>query len=89
VSSKLEVFSRKGKFRARDVDPPLGDMPQSVSRVKEIPAVTEQETDSIQVNNLRVRVLKPDADFLRRISKRLAKLDADVQLLNTKSSTEK
>ena len=84
-----KVFSRKGKFLARDVDPPIGDFVATpVSKPSPKPIVVEPDTSFYEGCNVRVRVLKPDAEFLRDVTQRLARLDISVRQLNEKKHTE-
>jgi len=84
-----KVFSRKGSFLARDVDPPLGEIerpgPKS-SKATDVPR--ELDTRCVEINNVRVRVLKPDPLFITDISKRLALLDTHVKSLNSENYPE-
>jgi len=88
-----KVFSRKGNFLARDVDPPIGDFADSpVSEPLSQPCVAEPsaepDTSFYEACNVRVRVLKPDAVFIREVAQRLARLDNSVRKLNDKKPTE-
>lgn len=84
-----KVFSRKGNFLARDVDPPIGDFVATpVSKPGPPPLVVEPDTSFYEGCNVRVRVLKPDAEFLREVTQRLARLDISVRQLNEKKHTE-
>ena len=84
-----KVFSRKGSFLAHDVDPPLGEMelpgPKS-SMATDVPR--ELDTRCVEINNVRVRVLKPDPLFIKDISKRLALLDTHVKSLYSENYPE-
>lgn len=84
-----KVFSRKGNFLARDVDPPIGDIQvEMAEQTNPEPVFEAKDTNCYEGGNIRVRVLKPDAAFIRDISKRLARLDEGVDQLNEKNHTE-
>jgi hypothetical protein len=84
-----KVFSRKGSFLARDVDPPIGEpIAATVREPSPEPVLDVKDTSCYEGGNIRVRVLKPDAAFIRDISKRLARLDVGVRKLNEKNHTE-
>lgn len=84
-----KVFSRKGRFLARDVDPPIGEpIAATVREPSREPVLDVNDTSCYEGGNIRVRVLKPDAAFIRDISKRLAQLDVGVRKLDEKNQTE-
>ena len=84
-----KVFSRKGNFLARDVDPPLGAVDQSAPKVPAVEEITrEVDTRCVEINNVRVRVLKPDSLFIKDISKRLARFDSHVKRLTSENHPE-
>ncbi len=84
-----KVFNRKGNFLARDVDPPIGEpIAATVREPSPEPVPVVKDTSCYEGGNIRVRVLKPDAAFIRDISKRLARLDVGVRKLNEKNHTE-
>jgi hypothetical protein len=84
-----KVFSRKGNFLARDVDPPLGDITRSAQKSPVATDVSRDvETRCVEINNVRVRVLKPDSLFINDISKRLARFDSHVKKLTSENHPE-
>lgn len=85
-----KVFSRKGRFQARDVDPPLGELTQVPEKKAPsyLPTTDEPMTSCYEGKNLRVRVLKPDAAFINDMSQRLAQLDAGVKSLKANNDSE-
>ena len=84
-----KVFSHKGNFLARDVDPPLGDITRSAQKSPVATDVSRDvETRCVEINNVRVRVLKPDSHFIKDISERLALLDTKVKRLSSENYPE-
>lgn len=84
-----KVFSRKGRYLARDVDPPIGEpIAATVRQPSALPVLAVQDTSFYEGGSIRVRVLKPDAAFIRDISERLVQLDDSVRKLNEQNHTE-
>jgi hypothetical protein len=100
VGKKRKVFSRKGRFSANEKDPPIGqpvkvltehfmDEPEPALQTQPaMPTVSALNTDSYNLNNVRVRVLKPDPAFIRDITERLRQLDSAVDKLNANIDTK-
>jgi hypothetical protein len=100
VGKKRKVFNRKGSFSANEKDPPIGqplevltepvtDEPEPALQTQPaIPAVSALDTDFYNLNNVRVRVLKPDPVFIRDITERFRQLDSAVEKLNANINTK-
>lgn len=100
VEKKRKVFNRKGSFSANENDPPIGPPleilpePRTVEPEPQpqtflpVPKVAAVDTDCHELDNLRVRVLKPDRVFIRDITERLTRLDRAVRKLNANVDTE-
>lgn len=100
MGKKGKVFNKKGSFSANEKDPPIGQpieipaehpiAPTELAPKKRppVPNIKPRDTQCHELNNVRVRVLKPDPVFIRDITDRLSRLDRAVQKLNTNVKPE-
>jgi hypothetical protein len=100
VRKKSKVFSRQGSFSANEKDPPIGEpieilaqhfieQPEPAAQTRPpVSLVNAADTDCHELNNIRVRVLKPDMAFIRDITERLNRLNSAVNKLNTNIKPE-